>query len=365
MRPASTIRAWTLAVACLGAALPADAQEDGPTRKRVFIQVEGKSADRPVGLGERAPIVDADEWLNTVERSADEQIRVVHFWASWCQPCLEAIPPLSGIQTEYADRGVSVAGITWPDPKNTRERVDALLTKRAGQLRYAIGWDADGSTAKRWLGTETKRTLPISFVVDAEGRVVFRGHPMWLRAPIEGVLAGTWDVERDNRRLDLAREEWGEIYRASGDRPDRVVTLAEGFRARYPLVAHVVDGLEFEALIALDRGEQAATVGRWIVDRAAAQGDALLLNNVAWMLVDPQRRLTQRDLGLAHEAATAAVEMTGAKDAYVLDTLARVHAWRGEFEQALKLQKQAVAILDEPQLRVALIEYERALARGD
>ncbi len=60
-------------------------------------------------------------------------------------------------------------------------------------------------------------------------------------------------------------------------------------------------------------------------------------------------------------AARKAADLTDELDPYILDTLARVHAWRGEIEAAMALQQRAVELSDETLLREALDEY-RSLA---
>lgn len=47
-----------------------------------------------------------------------ENIVVLDFWATWCQPCVGEIPAFNALQDEYASRGVKVIGLAvqsgWP-----------------------------------------------------------------------------------------------------------------------------------------------------------------------------------------------------------------------------------------------------------
>ncbi|MEO0650100.1 MAG: redoxin domain-containing protein [Planctomycetota bacterium] len=316
-------------------------------------------------LGAPAPAIDYDRWLRPavvdVPTKGPSPIRVVQFFAGWSEPCVRSIPMLSELQTEFAAEGVELLAVTAPDTKNSLDLMLDLLERRSGQLDYGFVWDADGSTLARWLGPDGQRALPVAFVTDREGRIVYRGHPRWLRAPIEGLVQGDWDLELGNAALARAEAEWNALYRASGE-PDRVVALARAFRERYPRVAESVDAFEFEALLELDRGRQAATVAHRMIERGIQRRDALLLNNTAWSMVDPYRRLGYRDLDLAYKAARTAVSLTAETDPYLLDTLARVHAWRGEFVEAHAYQTKAVALAkDAPGLVEALDEYRRRL----
>ncbi|MEO6596993.1 MAG: hypothetical protein ABIP94_19780, partial [Planctomycetota bacterium] len=111
-------------------------------------------------------------------------------------------------------------------------------------------------------------------------------------------------------------------------------------------------------------------IGERLVARAMAKKDAEMLNSLAWTIVDPSVEIADRNLELARKAASKAVELTGEKEPNVLDTMARVHAWQGDFAKAVALQKKAVALLGDVDDEVkagfgkALEEYETKAKAG-
>lgn len=44
-----------------------------------------------------------------------DQVVVVNFWASWCEPCQEEAPVLEKVWREYRGRGVTLIGIAYKD----------------------------------------------------------------------------------------------------------------------------------------------------------------------------------------------------------------------------------------------------------
>ena len=63
-------------------------------------------------LGRPAPKLELSQWRGK-EVTADEmkgKILVVDYWATWCGPCLAAIPHNNEIAKKYADKGVLVIG---------------------------------------------------------------------------------------------------------------------------------------------------------------------------------------------------------------------------------------------------------------
>ena len=43
---------------------------------------------------------------------------VFDFWATWCKPCIKALPKLQSVSEEYAERGVQVLTINVDGPRN-------------------------------------------------------------------------------------------------------------------------------------------------------------------------------------------------------------------------------------------------------
>ena len=100
------------------------------------------------------------------------KVRVFEVWAFWCGPCLAAAPHLNGLQQKYAPRGVELIGLT---EENSSTLDASIKFLEQGKITWRNGYGA-GPT----LGTLNFRGIPMAWVVDREGKIVWTGHPLAL-----------------------------------------------------------------------------------------------------------------------------------------------------------------------------------------
>lgn len=104
---------------------------------------------------------------------------IIEFWATWCPPCRASIPHLNELYAKYRDRGLVIVGITNED----RPTVEKFL--KGLPIKYAVAFDEGGKMGEYF----RVRGIPHAFLVNADGKIVWQGHPMALReAEIEKVL---------------------------------------------------------------------------------------------------------------------------------------------------------------------------------
>jgi thiol-disulfide isomerase/thioredoxin len=95
------------------------------------------------------------------------RVVLVDFWATWCAPCLAELPRLQQLHRAYADRGLTIVGVSL-DRSSTRDFRSWLQRQgvRWPQVREGFGYDGP---LTRLFGVET---LPASFLFDADGRLL-------------------------------------------------------------------------------------------------------------------------------------------------------------------------------------------------
>ncbi len=91
------------------------------------------------------------------------KIVVVNFWATWCVPCVEEIPALSRLSTEYAKHNVVFVGI---GIDNANDIAD-FQKKVASSYPLLVG-GAHGTELVRSFG-DTQGSLPYTIVLGKKG----------------------------------------------------------------------------------------------------------------------------------------------------------------------------------------------------
>lgn len=92
---------------------------------------------------------------------------LLDFWATWCKPCIKAMPKIQSIYEEYGEKGLSVVGVNEDGPRG-QSKVKPFL--RARKLTFKIGLDSDGSLMRRM----RVDALPTTILIDRSGEIVYR-----------------------------------------------------------------------------------------------------------------------------------------------------------------------------------------------
>ncbi len=92
-------------------------------------------------------------------------VRIVDFFATWCEPCREQFPFLDRLARADGTKGLSVYGVSFDED---RAAVEAFC--RETGISFTVLWDKGGGTlAERFDVTR----LPTTLVVDRKGTVRF------------------------------------------------------------------------------------------------------------------------------------------------------------------------------------------------
>ena len=179
-------RLVVLAVALLvvaGAAAPAVAGAPAVVTKAPAATKVAAPARKPP-----LPVLDAKALFARLDRARKAHRRVVvHFWATWCPPCVRELPRvLKAVPTWRRHAEVLLLAVVQPR--------DAALARKMvgpGPGRFRLSVDDPSVLAAR-LDRSWNGGLPATFVLDGRGKVVYR-------------VVGPMDDESVNRALGIPR----------------------------------------------------------------------------------------------------------------------------------------------------------------
>jgi peroxiredoxin len=143
--------------------------------------------------GERAAFVLPD--LNGADvtlRSQHGSMVLVHFFATWCEPCRDELPALRRLVARSADIGVTVVAVSVAE---VDERVRRFFETMP--VNFPVLLDRDRAVAKAW----EVSTLPTTFVLDRTltPRLVAEGEFAWDGITAEALMRQLAGARSDAR----------------------------------------------------------------------------------------------------------------------------------------------------------------------
>ena len=163
-------------------------------------------AAQTLRVGSKAPALDIENWISDgrgafphVTAFDPGKFYVVEFWATWCGPCLKAMPHLAELQEKYGNK-IQFISVT-DEPLS---EISALLAqdypgtgKTFGELTsaYSLTSDPDGSTHQEYMTASGAEGIPTAFIVGPTGEIEMIEHPLSMDGALKMMANGTWDRE--------------------------------------------------------------------------------------------------------------------------------------------------------------------------
>lgn len=110
-----------------------------------------------------------DKGIKSLVEKSKGKVLLLHFWATWCPPCLEEFPALVKIHTTYKSKGLEVIGVSMNDRSEMKDVQDFLRDHNPSFPMYLAGTVDDSfyqSIDKRW-----SSELPLTLIYDKEGKL--------------------------------------------------------------------------------------------------------------------------------------------------------------------------------------------------
>ena len=343
-------------------------------------------------VGDPAPATRPETMLQgeAVKDFQKGEVYVFECWASWCGPCVAAIPHLNQLHKQMGRKGVVITGVNvWESERDaaSAQRAKDFLKAQGDKMSYRV---ALGGKAfiKDWLEAAEVNGIPHAFVV-AEGKIAWTGHPAQLTAEMLGdILTGTPLSAAPPIAEKIPQRRLSKPAVPAGTAPNdpemaaaqaKLDALSEAMRARdwdaaekaLPAAAGVLpkqEGQELrdsiEAQIGLARGDPTKFYAQLQKVADEEFDDPESLNEIAWRLLTMKAFEGKRNLPLAEKCAVQSVKLTKEEHSDKLDTLARLRWLQGKKEEAIRLQIKSVDKAEAGPMKEALQKTLDAMLKG-
>lgn len=127
--------------------------------------VAGTYREKVVAAGDTAPNfkIKTDDGRTISPSDFGGKLLVLHFWATWCPPCVEEFPSLNAFQKQFAGAGVVVLGVS----VDANAKAYASFLKRMN-ASILTARDPDAKISSDY-GTFQ---YPETYIINRDGKVV-------------------------------------------------------------------------------------------------------------------------------------------------------------------------------------------------
>ncbi len=321
--------------------------------------------------GDIAPKIRVSSWAQGegVKAFESDKVYIVEFWATWCGPCVDAIPHLNEIYKKNKAKGLVVIGSNLGEDAAT---VSKFVKGMAGKMTYNVAVDdpADGGwMAKHWLTAAGESGIPCAFVVSKKGKIAFIGHPMELKESLlvsllaesstkapDGPQVPAADAAPSAKALELSARAETQIRAGKFDEAES--TLGELQGALTENLGYVSGLLELDLLLAKNQPADALELSK-LLGEDYAKNPSVLASVAAHLIFQPNASPSLQ--AAAEKIATPLSTLAGVAQGSALATRARIAFLKGDKPRAVELQKQAIPLTpqaDQAAAMAALKSYQ-------
>ncbi len=174
--------------------------------------VFGQTGEATLKFGSKAPEIKAI-WIKgePVNKFEKDKLYLLEFWATWCGPCIAAMPHLSEIAQKYKDQ-IEIIGVNvWE--KSTEEQpydsflpaVEEFVKSMGKKMDYHVAMDNNELyMSKEWMLAANQQGIPASFLIK-DGIIIWIGHPHYFEPILKDVLAGDYAMDATAREYEESR----------------------------------------------------------------------------------------------------------------------------------------------------------------
>jgi len=164
-----------------------------------FLTIGNAYAQSNIKVNEKAPTINITDWIENVpnDTNLNDKYIVLEFWATWCGPCIAAVPHINSIQKEFNQKDLYYISITDESVAKVERSLKRInfnsivvtdLTKKT-QINFGDG--VKGLDA-----------YPLTVLIDKTGIIKWIGEPKNLNSEIMSTFLANSNTENTDYSLE-------------------------------------------------------------------------------------------------------------------------------------------------------------------
>jgi thiol-disulfide isomerase/thioredoxin len=117
------------------------------------------------------------EDLRRMMNHVSDTTLVVHFWATWCKPCVEELPSFEKLSKEFSLKKIRFVMVSMDFPKDIKEKVIPFVTKNNINSEVVLLDEPDYNAWIDDVDKEWSGTIPATLILNLtmRKRIFFEG----------------------------------------------------------------------------------------------------------------------------------------------------------------------------------------------
>ncbi len=303
-------------------------------------------------VGDKAPELQYSKWIKGTPFTMGDKnmVYVFEFWATWCGPCIAAMPHLSELAKKYEGKAKIVGVNVWEKNKDQPYEsaipaVEKFVNASGDRMAYNVIVDNNAQhMGNKWLLAAGQKGIPSTIVIK-DGVIQWIGHPIKLDGPLDSLVNGTWDLEgfkgiyaKRQQASNKQNEQMDRIFKAVKDAADaadfeKLAQAIEDGTKEVPYLKGALQSRMFETLLTKKSAKE-----------AFAYADEMLKESPGFKTSLAMMVLEQNGLDKSsYQTAIDWLKSSPSANSMILDKVADGYVKIGDINSAISTLEQAVA----------------------
>lgn len=304
-------------------------------------------------IGDKSPVLKYSKWIKgqAVDVTNSEKIYVVEFWATWCGPCIAAMPHLSFLQEKYKNEAVFIGVNVLEGAKSSSKKryedylpsIMRFVNSSANRMSYSVIADNNEEFMYHgWLEAAGLEGIPQTFIIK-DGKVAWIGDPTGIEKVLDALIHGSFDMSANKKASETRAEDMRNLaeriksaYKSVQDAESAgnyglAMDLADEYILKIPELGQVMKVEKMKILFLKKEDSKAIAYGR---ELAKQKGLATMIGTTIC-----EGDNYSKDAYLLAAESLLSVNPT---NCLILDKAALSYSKAGDFKAAAETEQKAV-----------------------